>query len=41
MWKAIRGLNSTPEANSSNEAMTHKRRTIIDAKAKANIFVNH
>lgn len=41
MWKAIRGLKSTPEANSSNEAMTHNCRTIIDAKAKANIFVNH
>ena len=41
MWKVIKGLNGTPEANSPNEAMSHHGRVITDAKAKANIFVNH
>ena len=36
-----KGLNGTPEANSSNEAMSHHGRVITDAKAKANIFVKH
>ena len=41
MWKVIKGLNGTPEANSPNEAMSHHGLVITDAKAKANIFVNH
>ena len=41
MWKAINALNSTSEANSPNKAMSQNSRTITDAKAKANIFVNH
>ena len=41
MWKVIQGLNGTPDANSPNEAMSHKGRTITDIKSKANIFINH
>ena len=41
MWKVIQGLNGTPDANSSNEAMLHDGRTITDIKSKANIFINH
>ena len=41
MWKVIKGLNGTPEVNSPNEAMSQHDRVISDAKAKANIFVNH
>ena len=41
MWKIIKSLNGTPEANSPNEAMSVNGRLITDAKAKANIFVNH
>ena len=41
MWKVMKGLNGTPEANSPNEAMSQHGRLITDAKAKANIFVNH
>ena len=41
MWKVIQGLNSTPDANSPNEAMSHNGRTIADTKSKANVFINH
>ena len=41
MQKVIEGLNGTPEPNSPNEAMSQHGRVITDAKAKANIFVNH
>ena len=41
MQKVIKGLNSTPEANSPSEAISHNGHTITDAKAKANIFVSH
>ena len=41
MWKVIQGLNGTPDANSPNEAMSHKGRTITDTKSKANVFINH
>ena len=41
MWKVIKGLNRTPEANSPNEEMSHDGRVITDAKAKASVFVNH
>ena len=41
MWKVIQGLSGTPDANSPNEAMSHKGRTITDIKSKANIFINH
>ena len=40
-WKIIRGLNSTPDSNSPNEAMSHYGRTITDTKSKANTFINH
>ena len=35
MWKVI--LNSTPDATSPNEAMSHNGRTIINTKSKANV----
>ena len=41
MWKVIQGLNSTPDANSPNEATSHNGRTITDIKSKANVFINH
>ena len=41
MWKVIEGLNGTPEAHSPNEAISQHGRLITDAKAKANVFVNH
>ncbi len=41
MWKIIRGLNGTPDANSPNEAMKHEGRTITDNEAKGNIFAQH
>ena len=41
IWKVINGLNGTPEANSTNEAMCHNSRTKTDAEGKVNIFVNH
>ena len=41
MWKIIKSLNGTPAANSPNEAMSVNGRLITNAKAKANIFVNH
>ena len=41
MWKVIQGLNSTPDANSPNEAMSHNGPTITDIKSKANVFINH
>ena len=41
MWKVIQGLNSTPDANSPNEAMSHNGQTITDTKSKANVFINH
>ena len=41
MWKVVQGLNGTPDANSSNEAMSHNGRTITDTKSKANVFFNH
>ena len=41
MWKVIQDLNSTLDANSSNEAMSHNGRTITDIKSKANVFINH
>ena len=41
MWKVIRRLNGTPDANSPNEAMSHNDRTITDIKSKANVFINH
>ena len=31
----------TPDANSPNEAISHKGRTITDIKSKANVFINH
>ena len=36
MWKVIQGLNGIPDANSPNEAMSHKGRAITDI-----IFINH
>ena len=41
MWKVINGLNSTPEANSSSESMSHIGCTITDSKAKGSSFINH
>ena len=41
MWKVIQGLNGTSDANSPNEAMSHKGWTITDIKLKASIFINH
>ena len=41
MWKVIQGLNSTPDANSPNEAMSHNVRTISDFKSKASVFIHH
>ena len=41
MWKVIQGLNGTPDANSSVEAMSHNGRKITDIKFKANVFINH
>ena len=41
MWKVIQGLNGTPDANSPNEAMSHKGRTNTDTKSEANVFINH
>ena len=41
MWKVIQGLNGTPGANSSNEAMSHNNRTITDIKSEASIFINY
>ena len=41
MWKVIKGSDGAPEANSPNEAMSDHGRVITDAKAKANIFLNH
>ena len=43
MGKVIQGLNGTPDANSSNEAMYRNCRTIIlnDIESKANVFINH
>ena len=41
MWKVIHCLNCTPDANSPNEAVSHKGRTITDIKSKANVFINH
>ena len=41
MWKVIPGLNSTPDANSPNETMSHNGRRITDIKSKANVFINH
>ena len=41
MWKVIQGLNGTPGANSSNEAMSHNNRTITDIKSEARIFINY
>ena len=41
MWKVIQGLNGTPDANSSNEAMSHNSQTITDIKSKAKSFINH
>ena len=40
MWKVVRCLSSTSEANSPNKAMTRNDHTIIDTKANTNIFVN-
>ena len=39
--KVIQGLDSTPDANSSSEAMSHDGRTITDIKSKAKVFINH
>ena len=41
MWKVIQGLNSIPDANSPNEAMSHNGGTITGIKSKANVFINH
>ena len=41
MWKIIKNINGTLEANSLNGAMSINGGLIIDAKAKANIFGNH
>ena len=41
MWKVIQCLNCTPDANSPNEAVSHKSWTITDIKSKANVFINH
>ena len=41
MWKVNQVLNSTPDANSSNKAMSHNSRTITDIKSKANVFIDH
>ena len=41
MWKVIQGLNGTPDANSSNKAMSHNSQTITDIKSKAKSFINH
>ena len=39
--KVIQGLDSTPDANSPNEEMSHDGRTITDIKSKAKVFINH
>ena len=41
LWKVIQGLNSIPDTNCPNEAMSHNGRTITDTKSKANVFINH
>ena len=41
MWKVIQGLNSTPDANCPNKAISHNDRTITDLKSKSSIFINH
>ena len=41
VWKVIRGLNGTPDTNSSNEAKSHNGWTITNTKYKANIFINY
>ena len=41
IWKVIWGLNSTPDTNSPNEALSHNDLTITNTKSKANIFINH
>ena len=38
MWKVNGGLNGTPDANSSDEAMSHNSRTFTNI---ANIFMSH
>ena len=40
MWKVIQGLNGTPDANSSNKAMSHNGCNISSIKTKANISVH-
>ena len=41
LWGIIRDLNGTPSANAPNQAMTHKGKTIVSNKKKANIFAKH
>ena len=41
MWKIIRGLNGTPDANSPNKAMSQESQTITNIKSKTNILINH
>ena len=40
MQKVIQGLNSTPDANYPNEAMSHDGRIITDIKSKACVCIH-
>ena len=37
MWKVIQGLNGTPDANSPNEAMSHKPSLILNPKLTSSL----
>ena len=41
MWEVVQGLNSTPDANSPNEAMSPNGQTITDIQSKTKVFINH
>ena len=41
MWKLIKSMNGTPDANSPNEVMIHKGKKITTDKGKADAFVRH
>ena len=41
IWKVIQVLNTTPGANSPNEAISHISHTITNIKSKANVFISH
>ena len=41
MREVIQGLNDTPNANSTNEAMSPNSRTITNIKSKVNVFIHN